>query len=174
MAEGVLGLWRGASDTASDLNMYARTKMMNIMASNEFQRRLSGTGVESFACHPGIADSGIYAKMDTSLKWSAKVRASYMAIQTPQSAMSAISQIGTPLRSRLHHGAGHGHPPVPDLSVGGERRSEPPVLCHRTHTVRCGKMCPFSSTAGKEAYTVARSGCCGNRQRRTLLWAQQA
>ena len=58
--------------------MYARTKLMNIMTSNEFQRRLGGTGVESFACHPGIAESGIYSKMDTSMKWSAKVRLSTM------------------------------------------------------------------------------------------------
>lgn len=69
-------LHRGLKDNNSDLNIYGRTKLMNIMTSNEFQRRLSGTGVESFACHPGISDSGIYSKMDMSVKWSAKVRGS--------------------------------------------------------------------------------------------------
>ena len=66
---------RGAKDTKSDMNMYGRTKLFNIMSSTEFNRRLQGTGVESFSCHPGVAKTDLYApgKMDKD-KLSSKVR----------------------------------------------------------------------------------------------------
>ena len=57
------------------MNMYGRTKLFNIMSSTEFNRRLQGTGVESFSCHPGVAKTDLYApeKMDKD-KLSSKVR----------------------------------------------------------------------------------------------------
>lgn len=56
------------------MNMYGRTKLFNIMSSTEFNRRLQGTGVESFSCHPGVAKTDLYApgKMDKD-KLSSKV-----------------------------------------------------------------------------------------------------
>ena len=66
---------RGAKDSNSDMNMYGRTKLFNIMSSTEFNRRLKGTGVESFSCHPGVAKTDLYHpdKMDKD-KLSSKVR----------------------------------------------------------------------------------------------------
>ena len=57
---------RGAKDTNSDMDMYGRTKLFNIMSSMEFNRRLQGSNVESFSCHPGVAKTDLYApeKMD--------------------------------------------------------------------------------------------------------------
>ena len=74
MSNAVL-ICRGAKDTKSDMNMYGRTKLFNIMSSTEFNRRLKGTGVESFSCHPGVAKTDLYApgKMDKD-KLSSKVR----------------------------------------------------------------------------------------------------
>ena len=43
------------------------------MSSNEFNKRLAGTGVESFAAHPGVAKTDLYRKMDKDQKLSAKV-----------------------------------------------------------------------------------------------------
>lgn len=56
------------------MNMYGRTKLFNIMSSTEFNRRLKGTGVESFSCHPGVAKTDLYHpdKMDKD-KLSSKV-----------------------------------------------------------------------------------------------------
>ena len=58
---------RGAKDTSSDMDMVSgRTKLFNIMSSMEFNRRLQGSNVESFSCHPGVAKTDLYApgKMD--------------------------------------------------------------------------------------------------------------
>ena len=57
---------RGTKDQNSDMDMYGRTKLFNIMSSCEFNRRLKGSGVESFSCHPGVAKTDLYApgKMD--------------------------------------------------------------------------------------------------------------
>jgi hypothetical protein len=57
---------RGTKDQKSDMDMYGRTKLFNIMSSCEFNRRLKGSGVESFSCHPGVAKTDLYApgKMD--------------------------------------------------------------------------------------------------------------
>ena len=48
------------------MDMYGRTKLFNIMSSMEFNRRLQGSNVESFSCHPGVAKTDLYApgKMD--------------------------------------------------------------------------------------------------------------
>ena len=48
------------------MDMYGRTKLFNIMSSMEFNRRLQGSHVESFSCHPGVAKTDLYApgKMD--------------------------------------------------------------------------------------------------------------
>ena len=43
---------RGEKDTSSDIQMYGRTKAFNIMASNELNRRLAGTGVVSLVRAP--------------------------------------------------------------------------------------------------------------------------
>ena len=43
---------RGEKDTSSDIQMYGRTKVFNIMASNELNRRLAGTGVVSLVRSP--------------------------------------------------------------------------------------------------------------------------
>lgn len=64
---------RGLKDSNSDMDMYGRTKLFNIMTSNEFNKRLSGSGVEAFACHPGVASTDLYRKMDKDSKLTAKV-----------------------------------------------------------------------------------------------------
>ena len=79
---------RGAKDSNSDMNMYGRTKLFNIMSSTEFNRRLKGTGVESFSCHPGVAQTDLYHpdKMDKS-KLSSKVRGTFLSAHYPPSLM---------------------------------------------------------------------------------------
>ena len=49
---GFLVVSRGEKDTSSDIQMYGRTKVFNIMASNELNRRLAGTGVVSLVRAP--------------------------------------------------------------------------------------------------------------------------
>jgi NAD(P)-dependent dehydrogenase (short-subunit alcohol dehydrogenase family) len=49
----------------SDLTMYGLTKLYNVLAIKEFQKRLAGTGVETFAAQPGIAKTEIFGKIDT-------------------------------------------------------------------------------------------------------------
>ncbi len=70
-------MYRGSKDKNSDMDMYGRTKLFNIMSSTEFNRRLKGTGVESFSCHPGVAKTDLYApeKMDKD-KLTSKVMSS--------------------------------------------------------------------------------------------------
>ena len=62
------------------MDMYGRTKLFNIMSSTEFNRRLKGTGVESFSCHPGVAKTDLYHpdKMDKD-KLTSKVRGTHLA-----------------------------------------------------------------------------------------------
>lgn len=43
------GWHRGVKDTKSDLNMYGRTKVFNLMTSAELNRRLAASGVVSLA-----------------------------------------------------------------------------------------------------------------------------
>lgn len=43
---------------------YWRSKVFDIMASREMNRRLEGSGVEAFACHPGVTKSEIFEKAD--------------------------------------------------------------------------------------------------------------
>ena len=59
------------------MDMYGRTKLFNIMSSMEFNRRLQGSNVESFSCHPGVAKTDLYApgKMDKD-KLTSKARPS--------------------------------------------------------------------------------------------------
>ncbi|KAK9845797.1 hypothetical protein WJX81_002645 [Elliptochloris bilobata] len=66
---------RGEKDDKSDINMYGRTKVFNLMTSLELNRRLAGSGVVCLACHPGIASTDLYNKMDTSSKLTAKAMA---------------------------------------------------------------------------------------------------
>jgi len=43
----------------TDMLQYGSTKLMDLMAAKEMNERLKGTGVESFACHPGLARTDI-------------------------------------------------------------------------------------------------------------------
>ena len=81
-------MYRGAKDTNSDMDMYGRTKLFNIMSSTEFNRRLKGTGVESFSCHPGVAKTDLYApgKMDKD-KLTSKVMSSNRERESHQMGM---------------------------------------------------------------------------------------
>jgi len=59
-----LDLIRGSKDTRSGIGIYGTTKLMNIMLAKEYSRRLKSRGVDGFACHPGIAQTELYAKTD--------------------------------------------------------------------------------------------------------------
>eukprot|EP00879_Flechtneria_rotunda_P009861 GHRR01010313.1.p1 GENE.GHRR01010313.1~~GHRR01010313.1.p1 ORF type:complete len:372 (+),score=104.96 GHRR01010313.1:231-1346(+) len=48
----------------TDMKTYATSKLWDIMVALEMNDRLKGTGVESFACHPGMCRTDIFRKAD--------------------------------------------------------------------------------------------------------------
>ncbi|KAL4420287.1 hypothetical protein ABPG77_005627 [Micractinium sp. CCAP 211/92] len=48
----------------SDIWQYSNSKLCSVMVAREMARRLKGTGVDVFACHPGLVDSELYSKTD--------------------------------------------------------------------------------------------------------------
>ncbi|PRW33149.1 WW domain-containing oxidoreductase isoform X1 [Chlorella sorokiniana] len=57
-----LGLlnWGGDFARDSDLWQYANSKLMAVMAAREMARHLKGSGVDVFACHPGLVSTPLY------------------------------------------------------------------------------------------------------------------
>lgn len=47
----------------SGFGCYCKSKLYNYLFAMELERRLEGSGVHSFVCHPGIAKTEIYGKM---------------------------------------------------------------------------------------------------------------
>eukprot|EP00879_Flechtneria_rotunda_P007465 GHRR01007831.1.p1 GENE.GHRR01007831.1~~GHRR01007831.1.p1 ORF type:complete len:433 (+),score=143.65 GHRR01007831.1:508-1806(+) len=48
----------------NDFEAYATSKLWDLMVAFELNKRLHGTGVDSFACHPGTARTDIFRKSD--------------------------------------------------------------------------------------------------------------
>jgi NAD(P)-dependent dehydrogenase (short-subunit alcohol dehydrogenase family) len=55
---------RGDHSYATDLTAYGTSKLWDLMVGLEMNDRLAGSGVESFACHPGLCRTDIFRKGD--------------------------------------------------------------------------------------------------------------
>ena len=53
----------------SRFHAYAVTKLMNVLHAKELARRLAGTGVTTYAVHPGGVRSNIWRSLPTPLRW---------------------------------------------------------------------------------------------------------
>eukprot|EP00878_Enallax_costatus_P016154 GHUV01016944.1.p1 GENE.GHUV01016944.1~~GHUV01016944.1.p1 ORF type:complete len:408 (+),score=106.41 GHUV01016944.1:160-1383(+) len=49
---------------STDIHAYANSKLWDLMVGLELNERLKGTGVESFACHPGMCRTDLFRKGD--------------------------------------------------------------------------------------------------------------
>jgi NAD(P)-dependent dehydrogenase (short-subunit alcohol dehydrogenase family) len=57
----------------SAMRVYAKTKLANVLVTNELARRLDGTGVTVNALHPGVVATGIARNLTFPLNALAKV-----------------------------------------------------------------------------------------------------
>ncbi len=62
-------LERRAAPKRSRFSDYAVTKLMNILHAKELARRLAGTGVTTYALHPGGVASNIWRAVPQPLRW---------------------------------------------------------------------------------------------------------
>jgi dehydrogenase/reductase SDR family protein 13 len=66
-------LERRATPKLSALADYAATKLMNVLHARELARRLAGTSVTTFACHPGLVASNIWRAVPQPVRWFIKL-----------------------------------------------------------------------------------------------------
>jgi NAD(P)-dependent dehydrogenase (short-subunit alcohol dehydrogenase family) len=55
---------RGDHSYSTDMTAYGTSKLWDLMVGLEMNNRLQGTGIESFACHPGICRTDLFRKAD--------------------------------------------------------------------------------------------------------------
>ena len=67
------GLERRATPQRSAFPEYAMTKLMNILHAKELARRLAGTSVTTYSCHPGAVASNIWRAVPQPLQWLMKL-----------------------------------------------------------------------------------------------------
>lgn len=79
-------------DKRSGATIYGTSKLFNIMLAKEYSRRLQGKGIDCMATHPGIADTRLYPKLDTS-KPEAKAVSLFEKIYNQSGEDGAISTL---------------------------------------------------------------------------------
>jgi retinol dehydrogenase-12 len=57
----------------SGVKEYYDSKLANLLFSNELSRRLEGTGVRTYALHPGVVATGIWRRLPKPIGWFAKL-----------------------------------------------------------------------------------------------------
>ncbi len=67
------GLERRATPKRSAFPEYAVTKLMNVLHAKALARRLAGTTVTTYACHPGAVASDIWRAVPQPLQWLMKL-----------------------------------------------------------------------------------------------------
>jgi retinol dehydrogenase 12 len=63
---------RRPTRTITGLREYAVSKLSNVLFSNELARRLAGTGVTSYALHPGVVATDVWRRVPAPLRWLIK------------------------------------------------------------------------------------------------------
>ncbi|KAL4439975.1 hypothetical protein ABPG75_002976 [Micractinium tetrahymenae] len=82
----------------SDVWQYSNAKLCSVMAAREMARRLKGTGVDVFACHPGLVNTELYSKTDTNKpgSWLFSAAARLVGQSPTRGAYSLVYAAGAP------------------------------------------------------------------------------
>lgn len=59
--------------TVTGMQEYGMSKLGNVLFSNELARRLAGTGVTSYALHPGVVATDVWRKVPAPVRWVMKL-----------------------------------------------------------------------------------------------------
>jgi NAD(P)-dependent dehydrogenase (short-subunit alcohol dehydrogenase family) len=63
---------RQATESVGGLKEYSVAKLANLLFSNELARQLQGTGVTTYAVHPGVVATDVWRAMPAPLAWLLK------------------------------------------------------------------------------------------------------
>jgi NAD(P)-dependent dehydrogenase (short-subunit alcohol dehydrogenase family) len=77
---------RRSTRSLTGISEYAVSKLANVLFSAELARRLAGSGVTSYALHPGVVASDIWRK----LPWPARQLAKLVMISPEQGAQTTL------------------------------------------------------------------------------------
>jgi NAD(P)-dependent dehydrogenase (short-subunit alcohol dehydrogenase family) len=66
------GEMKQATRTRTGLREYAVSKLANVLFSKELARRLEGTGVTTYALHPGVVATDVWRHVPAPLRWVIK------------------------------------------------------------------------------------------------------
>jgi dehydrogenase/reductase SDR family protein 13 len=64
---------RQPTKSVTGMKEYERSKLANVLFSNELARRLAGTGVTSYALHPGVVATDVWRRVPAPLRWAIKL-----------------------------------------------------------------------------------------------------
>ncbi len=82
-----------ASRKYDAMSQYGRSKLMNVLFSNELARRLEGTGITSNALHPGVVNTGFAADTKGIWSWVFKLAKPFMI--TPEKGARTMLHLAT-------------------------------------------------------------------------------
>ena len=63
---------RKPTQSTTGMREYAASKLSNVLFAKELARRLAGTGVTTYALHPGVVATDIWRRLPRPLRWLAK------------------------------------------------------------------------------------------------------
>jgi retinol dehydrogenase-12 len=63
---------RKPTRSATGMHEYEVSKLSNVLFSNELARRLEGTGVTTYALHPGVVATDVWRKIPAPVRWLMK------------------------------------------------------------------------------------------------------
>lgn len=64
---------RQPTKSVTGMKEYEMSKLANVLFSNELARRLAGTGVTSYALHPGVVATDVWRRVPAPLRWAIKL-----------------------------------------------------------------------------------------------------
>jgi retinol dehydrogenase-12 len=63
---------RKPTSSVTSMHEYAQSKLSNVLFAKELARRLAGTGVTTYAVHPGVVATDIWRRLPAPLRWMLK------------------------------------------------------------------------------------------------------
>jgi dehydrogenase/reductase SDR family protein 13 len=63
---------RKPTQSATGMREYAQSKLSNVLFTKELARRLDGTGVTTYAVHPGVVATDVWRQVPAPLRWLIK------------------------------------------------------------------------------------------------------
>jgi dehydrogenase/reductase SDR family protein 13 len=60
------------TQSVTGMNEYAQSKLSNVLFTKELARRLEGTGVTTYAVHPGVVATDVWRRVPAPLRWAIK------------------------------------------------------------------------------------------------------